>query len=195
MNRKPPKSVNRLDRARPQPVGKPGAAAGPGPARPIAEELRPAGSVLPRRPPGRPRKDGKPAGSVKPQPVPGPGPSQVPPAPEPKPPYVPIPAAALALSFKSTFGFLAGVLSVALKLPAAELEITDQQAKDLADGWKPLIDHYQWQVAGVGLLWYNAIGMTAQVVGPKVQAVMARRRMTLPVPQPEEVRIVPPGIS
>ena len=197
VSRKLPKSVHRMDRrpAAPKPVEDSGKPPASGPGRPILEELRPAGPVhnVPKRPPGRPRKDGKPAGTVRP-PQPGPQPAAAT-APGPAAPYVPIDVGILAGTFKGSFSFLSGLLSVALKVPASELEVTDKQARDLAEAWKPIFDHYKVNL-GIGGLWANAVGTTFGVIGPKVQAVMSRRGMKLPaMPALEEARIVPPGVN
>jgi len=194
VNHKSPKSVHRLDRrsAASGPVGKSGAA-GSGPAWSILEDLRPAGLVhnWQKRPPGRPRKDGQAAGSIRP-PQPGPQPSQAPPA---SAPYVPIDVGILAGTLKGSFSFLSGVLAIALKVPAEELEVNDRQARDLAEAWKPLLDHYKVNL-GIGALWANAIGTTFGVIGPKVQTVMSRRAINPPaMPAAEQTRIVPPGLN
>ena len=198
MNHKAPKSVHRMDRkpAVPKVAQHPGVQSSGG-SRPILEELRPAGPVhrVPKRPPGRPRHDGRPPGSV-PKTASGPGPQPVPVETPPSVvPYVPIDVAILAGTLKGTFSFLSGVLAVALKVPATELEVTDKQSRELAGAWKPILDHYKVNL-GVGALWANAIGTTFGVIGPKVQVVMSRRGLKLPSgPGAEEVKIVPPGVN
>jgi hypothetical protein len=60
------------------------------------------------------------------------------------------------------------------KVPAAQLRVSDKEAREVADAWKPLLDHYKVNM-GTGFLWGNAIGATVGVVGAKLQPILEAR--------------------
>jgi hypothetical protein len=92
-----------------------------------------------------------------------------------KPPeYVPVPPEVLAAAFKGAFGMACMAVAAVTKRPADFIALSDKEAKDLADGWKPVMDHYKVNL-GLAPIWAGAIGATMKIMAPRFSEVMRRR--------------------